>query len=150
MSTGVPSKRKLLDDQSNLNHSNCGKFDDETIRRSTINSTSKIPKTLEDKFMPRKISKHNISMTLGHSKSTKLSSPAEKKKKVADIFCQDNSDSEEEIPAEAKMRMKNLGKDTPTSAGPNSFNKGRGGFSDVRKVQQKKIQDLIKCDLEGK
>ncbi|XP_021050204.1 PEST proteolytic signal-containing nuclear protein-like isoform X1 [Mus pahari] len=39
----------------------------------------------------------------------------------------------EEMPPEAKMRMKNIARDTPTSAGPNSFNKGKHGFSDNQK-----------------
>uniref|UniRef100_A0A286XXF2 PEST proteolytic signal-containing nuclear protein n=1 Tax=Cavia porcellus TaxID=10141 RepID=A0A286XXF2_CAVPO len=30
-----------------------------------------------------------------------------------------------EMPPEAKIRMKNTGRDTLTSAGPNSFNKGK-------------------------
>ncbi|KFO30395.1 PEST proteolytic signal-containing nuclear protein [Fukomys damarensis] len=40
----------------------------------------------------------------------------------------------EEMPPEAKMRMKNIGMDSPTSARPNSFNKGKYGFSDNQKL----------------
>ncbi|KAM5305480.1 PEST proteolytic signal-containing nuclear protein-like [Glossophaga mutica] len=36
----------------------------------------------------------------------------------------------EEMPPEAKMRMKNSGSNTPTSAGANSSNEGKHGFSD--------------------
>jgi hypothetical protein len=34
------------------------------------------------------------------------------------------------LPPEAKTRVKNAGKDTQTSAEPNSFDKGKQGFSD--------------------
>lgn len=44
----------------------------------------------------------------------------------------DESDDDEEMPPEAKLRMRNIGKNTPTSAGPNSFNKSSKGFSDPR------------------
>lgn len=44
----------------------------------------------------------------------------------ASVFNADESD-EEEMPPEAKMRMKNIGKDTPTSSGPNSFGKTKQG-----------------------
>ncbi|XP_031569968.1 PEST proteolytic signal-containing nuclear protein-like [Actinia tenebrosa] len=81
----------------------------------------------------------------------KLNAPAKKKKaepviqkkagSVAAAFGNDESDEEEEIPPEAKMRMRNIGKDTPTSAGPNSFNKGKQGFTHTRKVFEKKLNE---------
>ncbi|TNN74498.1 PEST proteolytic signal-containing nuclear protein [Liparis tanakae] len=46
----------------------------------------------------------------------------------------------EEMPPEAKMRMKNIGRETPTSAGPNSFNKGKQGFSDHQKLWERKMK----------
>ncbi|TWW67862.1 PEST proteolytic signal-containing nuclear protein [Takifugu flavidus] len=46
----------------------------------------------------------------------------------------------EEMPPEAKMRMKNIGRETPTSAGPNSFNKGKHGFSDNQRLWERKIK----------
>lgn len=56
----------------------------------------------------------------------------------------DDSDSEpEEMPVEARMRMRNIGRNTPTSAGPNSFNKGRLGFSDCQKSWQKQQLNLL-------
>eukprot|EP01134_Creolimax_fragrantissima_P005407 CFRG5407T1 len=42
----------------------------------------------------------------------------------------DSGSEEEEMPLEARMRMRNVGKDTVTSAGPNSFGKTSKGFSD--------------------
>ncbi|XP_023562990.1 PEST proteolytic signal-containing nuclear protein-like isoform X3 [Octodon degus] len=47
---------------------------------------------------------------------------------VAAAFNEDEDSEPEEMPPEAKMRMKNIGRDTPTSARPNSFNKGKHGF----------------------
>ncbi|XP_078736098.1 PEST proteolytic signal-containing nuclear protein [Lampetra fluviatilis] len=44
--------------------------------------------------------------------------------KVASVAAAFNTESDsepEEMPPEAKMRMKNIGRETPTSAGPNSF-----------------------------
>ena len=41
----------------------------------------------------------------------------------------DESDEEEEMPLEAKLRMKNIGKGTPTASGPNSFGKTSQGFT---------------------
>ncbi|XP_062510921.1 PEST proteolytic signal-containing nuclear protein-like isoform X2 [Corticium candelabrum] len=48
---------------------------------------------------------------------------------VAKAFGDSDSDDDEEMPAEAKQRMRNIGKATPTSSGPRSFNKGKSGFS---------------------
>jgi hypothetical protein len=53
--------------------------------------------------------------------------PLVQKTKISSVFNADDSDSEEEMPPEAKMRMKNIGKDTPTSSGPNSFGKTKQG-----------------------
>ena len=50
---------------------------------------------------------------------------------------------EEEMPFEAKMRMRNLGRDTPTAAGPNSFGKGKMGFCDRRAVQKKELAESM-------
>ncbi|XP_022189251.1 PEST proteolytic signal-containing nuclear protein [Nilaparvata lugens] len=53
-----------------------------------------------------------------------------------------NSDSEEEeeMPPEAKMRMRNIGRETPTSAGPNSFGKTKQGFCNAQKVFEKNLK----------
>lgn len=53
--------------------------------------------------------------------------PLVQKTKISNVFNADESDEEEEMPPEAKMRMKNIGKDTPTSSGPNSFGKTKQG-----------------------
>ena len=59
--------------------------------------------------------------------------------KVASVFGADDSDSEEEMPMEAKMRMRNVGRETITSSGPNSFGKTRQGFTDTKKLYEKNM-----------
>ena len=69
----------------------------------------------------------------------KLSTPAkpapliQKSTKISNVFNVDDDSEPEEMPVEAKMRMRNIGKDTPTSSGPNSFGKTKQGkqFHDV-------------------
>lgn len=51
----------------------------------------------------------------------------QKTSKITSVFNIDESDEDEEMPPEAKMRMKNIGKDTPTSSGPNSYGKTKQG-----------------------
>lgn len=53
-----------------------------------------------------------------------------------------NSDTEEEeeMPKEARMKMRNFGRDTPTSAGPNSFGKTKQGFCDAKKLFEKQLR----------
>ncbi|XP_017312888.1 PEST proteolytic signal-containing nuclear protein isoform X2 [Ictalurus punctatus] len=79
-----------------------------------------------------------ISIKLGASKP-KEAAPILPSKKPASVFDDDDSEPEE-MPPEAKMRMKNIGRDTPTSAGPNSFNKGKQGFSDHQKLWERKLK----------
>ncbi|XP_049296947.1 PEST proteolytic signal-containing nuclear protein-like [Anopheles funestus] len=81
----------------------------------------------------------------------KLAAPASKEpprlmKPVANAFrlADDSDDSEpEEMPAECRMRMRNIGRDTPTSSGPNSFGKTKHGFCDSKKIFEKKIGSSI-------
>lgn len=60
-----------------------------------------------------------------------------KKLTVASVFNCDSSEEEEEIPMQARMRMRNVGKNTPTSSGPNSFGKTKRGFTDTVKMWEK-------------
>lgn len=55
------------------------------------------------------------------SAPVKPSAPLQSKPLVASAFNDDSDDEVEEMPAEARMRMRNIGKNTPTSSGPNSF-----------------------------
>ncbi|XP_046969439.1 PEST proteolytic signal-containing nuclear protein-like [Vanessa cardui] len=84
-------------------------------------------------------SKAPIKMTLGAS-----SKPIDKPKAtVASVFNADDDDEPEEMPAEAKMRMRNIGRETPTSAGPNSFGKTKQGFCDAKKVFEKNLKQAL-------
>lgn len=78
-----------------------------------------------------------VSLKLGSDPKKQKKEPLLKQRKeaLASVF-NDESDEEEEMPAEAKMRMRNVGRDTPTSSGPNSFNKGSKGFSDHRATEK--------------
>ncbi|XP_018603220.1 PEST proteolytic signal-containing nuclear protein isoform X5 [Scleropages formosus] len=85
-----------------------------------------------------------ISIKLGVSKP-KEPVPAlpAKKPSLASVFNEDEDSEPEEMPPEAKMRMKNIGRETPTSAGPNSFNKGKHGFSDHQKLWERKLKSQM-------
>jgi len=63
------------------------------------------------------------------------------KPRQASVFGDSDDDEDlEEMPAEARMRMKNIGRETPTSAGPNSFGKTRQGFCDSKKVFERQLK----------
>ncbi|XP_069508804.1 PEST proteolytic signal-containing nuclear protein [Ambystoma mexicanum] len=80
-----------------------------------------------------------ISIKLATTKAKEVAPAVPKVRTVASVFNEDDSEPEE-MPPEAKMRMKNIGRDTPTSAGPNSFNKGKHGFSDNQKLWERNIK----------
>ncbi|CAH2232374.1 PEST proteolytic signal-containing nuclear protein-like [Pararge aegeria] len=79
-----------------------------------------------------------IKMTLGASSKSVMPKPT-----VASVFNHDDDDEPEEMPAEAKMRMRNIGRETPTSAGPNSFGKTKQGFCDAKKVFEKNLKEAL-------
>ncbi|XP_020794540.1 PEST proteolytic signal-containing nuclear protein isoform X1 [Boleophthalmus pectinirostris] len=88
-----------------------------------------------------KKSNNPISIKLGASKPKEpVSTVPPKKVGLASVFNEDDDSEPEEMPPEAKMRMKNIGRETPTSAGPNSFNKGKQGFSDNQKLWERKLK----------
>lgn len=100
------------------------------------------PKMFKSGFsMTAKKPSTSISIKLGASKP-KEPTPAlhAKKAGLASVFNEDDDSEPEEMPPEAKMRMKNIGRETPTSAGPNSFNKGKQGFSDHQKLWERKLK----------
>ncbi|XP_044758751.1 PEST proteolytic signal-containing nuclear protein-like isoform X2 [Coccinella septempunctata] len=78
-----------------------------------------------------------IQMKLGANKAKEMNKP---KLSVAAVFNADEDSEPEEMPPEAKMRMRNIGRDTPTSSGPNSFGKTKHGFSDTKKVFEKDLK----------
>ena len=69
---------------------------------------------------------------------------------MAAAFGQESSDdsSDEEIPPEARMRMRNVGRGTITSSGPNSFGKTSQGFIDANKLFERKLKEAMDevCD----
>ncbi|EFA08511.1 PEST proteolytic signal-containing nuclear protein [Tribolium castaneum] len=69
-----------------------------------------------------------IQMKLSSQKQT-----AKPKLTIAAAFNQESDEEPEEMPPEARMRMRNIGRDTPTSSGPNSFGKTKQGFSESKK-----------------
>uniref|UniRef100_A0A8D2KCK7 PEST proteolytic signal-containing nuclear protein n=1 Tax=Urocitellus parryii TaxID=9999 RepID=A0A8D2KCK7_UROPR len=72
-----------------------------------------------------------VSIKLGSSKPEEtVPTLAPKTLSVAAAFNEHEDSEPEEMPPGAKIRMLNIGRDTPMSAGPNSFNKGKHGFSD--------------------
>uniref|UniRef100_A0A673UD22 PEST proteolytic signal-containing nuclear protein n=1 Tax=Suricata suricatta TaxID=37032 RepID=A0A673UD22_SURSU len=85
-----------------------------------------------------------ISIKLGPSKPKEtVPTLAPKTLSVAADFNENVDGEPEEMPPEAKRRMKNLGRDTPTSAEPNSLNKGKHGFSDNQKQWEQNIKSHL-------
>ncbi|XP_067003811.1 PEST proteolytic signal-containing nuclear protein [Anabrus simplex] len=62
---------------------------------------------------------------------------------VAAVFNVDDDEEPEEMPPEARMRMRNIGRETPTSAGPNSFGKTKQGFCDAKKMFEKTMKKAM-------
>nr|ACO14984.1 PEST proteolytic signal-containing nuclear protein [Caligus clemensi] len=59
----------------------------------------------------------------------------------AAVFRDSSSSDEEEMPAEARMRMRNIRRETATSSGPNSFGKTKEGFIDFKKLYERQLQE---------
>ncbi|XP_050436567.1 PEST proteolytic signal-containing nuclear protein-like [Adelges cooleyi] len=78
----------------------------------------------------------------------KLPKPASKS--VAAVFGDLSDDEPEEMPKEARMRMRNIGRDTPTSAGPNSFGKTKHGFCNTGKLMEKSLKEATKALVDEK
>ncbi|KYM76637.1 PEST proteolytic signal-containing nuclear protein [Atta colombica] len=86
--------------------------------------------------------KKGIQIKLGSfSKSTAKTTV--QKPTVASVFNADDDEEPEEMPAEARMRMRNIGRETPTSAGPNSFGKTKQGFCDSKKIFEKTLKKAM-------
>ena len=87
-----------------------------------------------------------INIKLGSSTSSQATKQPEKeakKPKVAAVFNDEDSSDEEEMPMEAKMRMRNVGRETITSSGPNSFGKTRQGFTDTNKLFERQLKEAM-------
>lgn len=67
--------------------------------------------------------------------------------KKPSVFADDSDEEEaEQMPAECRMRMRNIGRDTPTSSGPNSFGKTKQGFVDAKKIFEKQLRNMTGDD----
>ena len=55
----------------------------------------------------------------------------------------ESGDEDDDMPQEAKMRMRNVGRQTITSSGPNSFGKTRAGFVDANKLFERQLQEAM-------
>ncbi|XP_033111844.1 PEST proteolytic signal-containing nuclear protein-like [Anneissia japonica] len=88
-----------------------------------------------------------IAMKLGAQKpkETEPLAPV-KSTSVAAAFNEDSDEDVEEMPKSAKMRMKNIGRDTPTSAGPKSFNKTKTGFQNTARNWERHLDEIGKQD----
>lgn len=96
-------------------------------------------KTAPTSFQLQKPSAIQLKLATGLKKEpTKLLKPAANAFTGAD----DSDDEPEEMPAECRMRMRNIGRETPTSSGPNSFGKTKHGFCDSKKIFEKKLNAL--------
>ncbi|XP_065649564.1 PEST proteolytic signal-containing nuclear protein isoform X1 [Hydra vulgaris] len=74
-------------------------------------------------------SSEEISKKITVTKSNNECALKDLKGRAAEAFNNESDSEEEEMPLECRMKMRNMGRDTITSAGPNSFNKGKEGFS---------------------
>nr|AFM90481.1 PEST-containing nuclear protein [Callorhinchus milii] len=131
------SAEKRTADEKNLDDSVAG----DANNKPTPPKVSKIGFSLGSTLLKKPAP---ISIKLGANKP-KESLPilAPKKPSVAAVFNEDEDSEPEEMPPEAKMRMKNMGRETPTSAGPNSFNKGKQGFSDHHRLWERKMKNQM-------
>ncbi|XP_022669823.1 PEST proteolytic signal-containing nuclear protein-like [Varroa jacobsoni] len=92
--------------------------------------------------------KSNIKISLTAKKqetpAASLSTTAKSKTHtVASVFNDSDESEPEEMPAEARIRMRNIGKHTPTSAGPNSYGKTNRGFTDRRAEIEKQLREQL-------
>ncbi|XP_059175706.1 PEST proteolytic signal-containing nuclear protein-like [Physella acuta] len=92
--------------------------------------------------VPSKAAVAPIKMSLNTVQKDKDVAPIVQKSALAAKVFDDSDDSDgEEMPPEAKMRMKNIGRDTPTASGPNSYGKGKQGFIDRHKIIEKQLKE---------
>lgn len=109
-----------------------------TMKSSSLN---KEPNVLKSQTKADQTAVGPFKLSLSSQKTSKAVESKLVTTKVAKVFKDDEeADDGEEMPPEAKMRMRNLGKDTPTAAGPNSFSKGKMGFSNAQKVLQRELE----------
>jgi PPE-repeat protein len=100
---------------------------------------------------PVKLGGSGIKLRLGQSAVPAFASghvaikskPKPKAPTLSQVFNAESSDSDEEVPPEARMKMRNVGRETITSSGPNSFGKTSKGFTDCNRLFERKLQDAM-------
>ncbi|XP_033227875.1 PEST proteolytic signal-containing nuclear protein-like isoform X2 [Belonocnema kinseyi] len=95
------------------------------------------------KKAPSSDPKKGIQIKLGATSNPSSKPATVQRPTVASVFNTDEDDEPEEMPAEARMRMRNIGRETPTSAGPNSFGKTKQGFCDSKKIFEKTLKKAM-------
>ncbi|XP_067675351.1 PEST proteolytic signal-containing nuclear protein-like [Haliotis asinina] len=131
-----PEKRKLADDDSETAPPVKKKFSMGFSSKLTDAKKSPVIQ-IAPKQAPAPI---KMSLSTQKPKDCPATNVLQKNAKVAAIFNPDDESDEEEMPPEAKMRMRNIGRDTPTAAGPNSFGKNRLGFCDRQKIMERELK----------
>ncbi|KRY88748.1 putative phosphoglycerate kinase [Trichinella pseudospiralis] len=125
-----------------------GKRKMEEAQQSTSASTEVSNKTLSSKGKIKiKLKIHKTAESDNASEQQQEETPKAPTllKPLLNVFDDDSDGKEaEEMPAECKRRMRNFGRDTPTSSGPNSFSKGKHGFVDARKVAERRLQMMTR------
>lgn len=114
------------------------------LPETTQDSAKKSGKPLQIKTtQPLKSTGIKIKLGGSGTGAVAVRKPEVTKLKVSSAFCaeDDDSDGEEDMPAFAAMRMKNIGRNTPTSSGPNSFGKTKHGFCDQKKIFEKRTTE---------
>ncbi|VUZ41729.1 unnamed protein product [Hymenolepis diminuta] len=134
-------KRKYPDDSEIGKDLKCNRTSNSNISKAPSVAIA-IPLSKRRNIPPKKISL-NLS-TKSSAGNSKLEAPKVRplSEDVAQVFGEDESEEEEEMPVEARIRMRNKGRETPTSSGPNSFGKSRYGFIDRRALQNKQLEAL--------
>ncbi|XP_044739179.1 PEST proteolytic signal-containing nuclear protein-like [Chrysoperla carnea] len=157
-------KRSRYYEHSSHSHHHARKYDDtskrserydyessKSSRKSTSSSSDNDDDERKDtkseeykssnlKIDPKKKFKSGIQIKLGPAKSSTETKP---KIQVASVFNQESDEEPEEMPKEARMKMRNIGRDTPTSAGPNSFGKTKQGFCHAKRVFEKSVEKAL-------
>ncbi|XP_050532180.1 PEST proteolytic signal-containing nuclear protein-like [Daktulosphaira vitifoliae] len=125
-------------------------------------SSTEFEESMKDDISKEKLQDKKQKLTFGMKKSIptktgikiKLNTPSSKEppllpkpasKSVAAVFGDVSDEEPEEMPREARMRMRNIGRDTPTSAGPNSFGKTKHGFCNTGKLLEKTLKEATKA-----
>ncbi|XP_003369219.1 PEST proteolytic signal-containing nuclear protein [Trichinella spiralis] len=125
-----------------------GKRKIEEAQQSTSASTEVSHKALSSKGKIKiKLKIHKTTESDNASEQQKEETPKAPTllKPLLNVFDDDSDGKEaEEMPAECRRRMRNFGRDTPTSSGPNSFSKGKHGFVDARKVAERRLQMMTR------